>query len=64
MREVIKNLNKRAISDDTGISYSRLRKYAARQIKELTKEEKQAIAEYLETLSAIVKGECNDETKL
>jgi len=65
MREVIRNLNKRAVSEGTGISYSRLRKYAAAQIDELTKEERDAISAYLSNLSAIVKGDfSNVETKL
>ena len=64
MREVIRDLNKRAVSEGTGISYSRLRKYAAAQIKELTKDEREAIAAYLFELSVIIKGEKNEETKL
>lgn len=64
MREVIRDLNKRAVSEGTGISYSRLRKYAAAQIQELTKEEREAIARYLSELSSIVKGDINEETKL
>ena len=64
MREVIRDLNKRAVAEGTGISYSRLRKYAAAQIQELTKEERESIAQYLSNLSSIVKGEHNEETKL
>lgn len=64
MREVLRDLNKRAVSEGTGISYSRLRKFAAAQINELTEEEKESIARYLSNLSSIVKGDCNEETKL
>lgn len=64
MREVIRDLNKRAVSEGTGISYSRLRKYAAAQIEELTREEREAIARYLSELSAIVKGDKDEKTKL
>lgn len=64
MREVIRNLNKRAVAEGTGISYSRLRKYAAAQIQELTRDERESIAEYLSRLSSIVKGDYNEETKL
>ena len=64
MREVIRNLNKRAVAEGTGISYSRLRKYAAAQIQELTRDERESIAEYLSQLSSIVKGDYNEETKL
>ena len=62
MREVIRDLNKRAVSEGTGISYSRLRKYAAAQIQELTREERESIAKYLSDLSAIVKGESDEKT--
>lgn len=65
MREIIKNLNKRALADGTGISYSRLRKYAASQINELTQEEKDLIYNYLQSLSSVFKGENkNDKTEL
>lgn len=64
MREIIRDLNKRAVSEGTGISYSRLRKYAAAQIKELTREERESIAEYLSNLSAIVKGDIDEKTEL
>lgn len=64
MREILKDLNKRAVADGTGISYTRLRKYTAAQVQELTDEEKEKIAEYLMTLSNIIKGEYNDKTKL
>ena len=49
MRDVIKNLNKATLAEATGISYSRLRKYASGIVSELTPEEKQKklIYEYL-----------------
>lgn len=47
MRNVIKNLNKATLSEATGISYSRLRKYASGAIGELTPEEKYMIYKYL-----------------
>lgn len=65
MREVLRDLNKRAVSEGTGISYSRLRKYAAAQINELTKEEREDIAAYLSYLATIViEGDKNEKTKL
>lgn len=51
MREIIQNLNKASLASATGISYSRLRKYAAGIIQELTDEEKNKIREYLLTLA-------------
>lgn len=47
MREVIKNLNKRTVAEATGISYSRLRKYSAGILKDLTDEEREKIYNYL-----------------
>ncbi len=47
MRNAIKNLNKATLSEATGISYSRLRKYASGAISELTPEEKYMIYKYL-----------------
>ena len=47
MRDVIKNLNKATLAEATGISYSRLRKYASGIVSELTPEEKKLIYEYL-----------------
>ncbi len=60
MREVLQELNKRAVAEYTGISYSRLRKYAAAQIKELTIEERDAILDYLLELSSKIKGDNNE----
>lgn len=64
MREIIKDLNKRALAEGTGISYSRLRKYAASEVKDLTKEEREKIYDYLISLSDIFKGDSNDSSKL
>ena len=47
MRDAIKDLNKATLSDATGISYSRLRKYASGQVEHLTPEEKEKIYIYL-----------------
>jgi len=47
MREIIRNLNKASLAAATGISYSRLRKYAAGLVKELTVEERLKIQAYL-----------------
>jgi len=47
MREIIQNLNKSSLAKATGISYSRLRKYAAGALSSLTVEEKKKIKDYL-----------------
>ena len=47
MRDAIKDLNKATLSDATGISYSRLRKYSSGAVAELTPEEKEKIYQYL-----------------
>ena len=47
MREIIAELNKSTRAEATGISYSRLRKFSAGVVKELTPEEKKAIYLYL-----------------
>ena len=47
MRDVVQNLNKSTLADATGISYSRLRKFSAGVVKELTPEEKKVIYLYL-----------------
>lgn len=51
MREAIKNLNKRSLAERTGISYSRLRKYASNELKSLSQEEIMLIYNYLIELS-------------
>lgn len=47
MKEVIQNLNKRALADATGISYRRLRSYSSGVLNKLTDEEIKKIYEYL-----------------
>lgn len=47
MRDTIKNFNKHTLAKETGISYSRLRKYASFQLKNLTLEEQEKIYIYL-----------------
>ena len=47
MREAIKDLNKHTLAEATGISYSKLRKYATGLVKDLTPEEREKIYIYL-----------------
>lgn len=47
MREVIQSLNKASLASATGVSYSRLRKYASGTLSSLTDEERKKIREYL-----------------
>ena len=47
MKDIINTLNKHSLATATGISYSRLRKYSAGAIAELTEEERRKIYEYL-----------------
>lgn len=51
MREVIQSLNKAKLALATGVSYSRLRKYASGIIQELTVDERSKIREYLLSLA-------------
>ena len=53
MREIIAELNKSTLAEATGISYSRLRKFSAGVVKELTPEEKKAIYPIFELVSLI-----------
>ena len=53
MRTIIKKLNKRVLAEDLNLSYARLRKFSAGEIKELTNEEIQLIHDYLISLSDI-----------
>lgn len=53
MRETIKKLNKRVLADDLNVSYSRLRKFAAGEIKELNEKEVKLIHDYLIQLANI-----------
>lgn len=47
MRDAIKDLNKHTLAEATGISYSKLRKYATGLVKNLTPEEREKIYIYL-----------------
>ena len=47
MREAVKDLNKHSLAEATGISYSKLRKYATGIVKDLTLEEREKIYLYL-----------------
>lgn len=47
MREIIQELNKASLADATGISYSRLRKFATGLVQDLTPEEREKIYTYL-----------------
>lgn len=47
MRETIQKLNKSTLAKDTGISHSRLRKFAAGVVNELTEKEIETIHNYL-----------------
>lgn len=51
MREILRNLNKASLAAATGISYSRLRKYASGILNTLTDEECQKICDYLYSLA-------------
>jgi hypothetical protein len=57
MRDVIKDLNKQTLSTATNISYSRLRKYAAGVVSDLTPEEREKIYEYLIQIAQKFKAE-------
>jgi len=57
MKEVIKEINKKSLADATGISYSRLRKFSAGQLKSLTSEEIEKIYDYLLALAEHFKKE-------
>lgn len=51
MRDVLNELNKKSISDATGISYARLRRFAAGAVNDLTPEEINKIKNYLLTMA-------------
>ena len=53
MRDAIKNLNKRSLADGTGISYSRLRKYASGELNNLSQNEIILIHNFLIKMSEI-----------
>ena len=46
MREIIRDMNKHTLAEATGISYSKLRKYATGLVKDLTPEEREKIYMY------------------
>lgn len=56
MRDIIKLINKKSLADATGISYSRLRKFSAGQLKSLTSAEVKEIREYLLALAECFNG--------
>lgn len=51
MKDIIKLINKKSLADATGISYSRLRKFSAGQLKSLTSEEIEKIHQYFLALA-------------
>jgi len=55
MREIIQQLNKATLASATGISHSRLRKYANGIVKQLTREECEKIRAYLLALAEAFK---------
>ena len=57
MKDIIKLVNKKSLADATGISYSRLRKFSAGQLKSLTSEEIDKIYSYFITLAGYFKKE-------
>lgn len=57
MRDIIQELNKASLASATGISYSRLRKYASGIVEQLSQEEMQKIAEYLKRSAEIFEQE-------
>lgn len=60
MREAIRDLNKHTLAEATGISYSKLRKYATGLVKDLTPEEREKIYIYLvEVAQRFKAGNCD-----
>lgn len=60
MREAIKDLNKHTLAEATGISYSKLRKYATGLVKDLTPEEREKIYIYLVEVAQRFKADTCD----
>lgn len=54
MKELIQKINKKSLADETGISYSRLRKYSAGILKSLSVEELNLILNYFQQLTETV----------
>lgn len=68
VRDVVKSLNKHSLSNATGISYSKLRKFAAGAVDTLTPDEYEMIMVYLYELIDICKetnsrGDLNNGTR-
>ena len=61
MRDTIKKLNKRVLAEDLDLSYARLRKFAAGEIKTLTQTEAELIHDYLIELANIFTKENIDD---
>lgn len=61
MREIIKDLNKHSLSSATDISYSRLRKYASGEVRDLTSSEREKIYDYLIEIANKFKVEENHD---
>ena len=59
MREIIRDMNKHTLAEATGISYSKLRKYATGLVKDLTPEEREKIYIYLVKVAEKFKAEDN-----
>ena len=57
MQDIIRKINKKSLADATGISYSRLRKFSAGQLKSLTTAEIEKIYNYLLALAEHFKKE-------
>lgn len=54
MKELIQKINKKSLADETGISYSRLRKYSSGILKSLSVEELNLILNYFQQLTETV----------
>lgn len=55
IKQIINDLNKRALAEATGISYSKLRKYSSGAINKLTSDEMEKIYEYLTSIALYFK---------
>lgn len=55
IKQIINDLNKRALAEATGISYSKLRKYSSGAINKLTPDEMEKIYEYLTSIALYFK---------
>lgn len=59
MRDAIRDLNKHTLADATGISYSKLRKYATGFVSDLTPQEREKIYIYLVEVANKFKADNN-----